>query len=101
MKRAARRFHGVRVGPEERALIQRLHLELGGGAHTFSETLRESAVLFAAFLLGERPPLITYQRERRRRQQLQQRLLSRAAELSSGTASPAVPTRGPPIGGAP
>lgn len=89
MKRAARRFHGVRVGPEERALLQRLHVELGGGAHTFSETLREAAVVFAAFLLGEKPPAITYQRERRRRQQLQQRLLSRAAAVSSGSASTA------------
>jgi len=74
----------VRLGPLEDDLVRRLHLALGGGAHSLSETFREAAVLLSAFLLEERPPPITYQRERRRRQQIQERLLRRAAALGSG-----------------
>jgi hypothetical protein len=90
MKRARERCLCVRIGPREEELYRRVNLLLGGGAHSFSETFREAAVVLFAFLLDERPPPVTYQRERRRRTQIQERLLRRAEALGSGVASPAV-----------
>jgi len=98
MKRARERCLCVRVGPREEDLCRRVHLLLGGGAHSFSETFREAAVVLFAFLLDERPPPVTYQRERRRRQQIQERLLRRAEALSSGAASPALEPPGADAG---
>src|SRR5262249_22771258 len=95
MKRARERCLCVRIGPQEEELYRRVNLLLGGGAHSFSETFREGAVGLFAFLLDERPPPGTYQRERRRGQQIQERLLRRAEALISGVASPAVEAPAP------
>ena len=85
MNRAKRkRYFCIRISPLEEELFRRLHLLLGGGAHSLSETFREAAVMLAAYLLEERHPPITYQRERRRRQQIQERLLRLAETLKSG-----------------
>jgi len=85
----------IRVSPQEEELFRQLHRLLGGGAHSFSETFREAAVLFSAFVLEQRPPPITFQRERYPRKQLQERLLRRAEALSSGVASPTAENRPP------
>src|SRR5262245_1603073 len=90
----------IRVSPQEEELFRQLHRLLGGGAHSFSETFREAAVLFSAFVLEQRPPPITFQRERSPRQPLPERLWRRAEALNSGVVPPSVqsrlPRRAPP-----